>query len=172
MNTTGLHNLLLRAMAAIAFLVSLALAAGCQKKCQQAAPTPFQHLRDTPWRLVETNNPSSQYKNLSRHTFIIMDFTIDFKGDVKKVVNNDQFDTPILTFDYNISPDDHQLVIRYSASGDSGGQQSQSSTIGAGTTNYQYALSTDLQLVDQKKGYFYRYVPFQGVVDPESTCAF
>jgi hypothetical protein len=147
MNTPGLHSFICRTLAAIAFLASLAIAAGCQKRCQQPAQTTFQHLRDTPWRLVETN-----------------------KGDVKKVVNHDQFDAPILTFDYNISPDDKELVLRYSAAG--GGDQTQASATSAGTISYQYKLTNELTLVDSKRGYFYRYVPFQGVVDPDSTCTF
>lgn len=165
MTTARLH-ILLRAFVAGIFLVTLALAAGCQQLCQQPTATPYQNLDATTWRLVSTSDPSPAYQSLSKNTFLIMSFTIDFKGSVNKVVNNDQFDNPILTFEYNVDPSNNILVIQYTTT-DQGAQSGD-----AGTVQYNYTLSSELDLTDSTHGYTYRYIPFQGVVQPDSNCTF
>ena len=161
--------------AALVALALLCLTTGCQKKCQQPATQRFKSLRETPWRLVDTNNPAQEYRNLSRFTFLITEFSVNFKGDVKKVVNNDQFDTPILTFLYNVDPDGKFLVLKYSsldAGSDGTGTDGGGTTTDVGTVKYTYELSNELNLYEVNRPYHYRYIPFQGVVDPDSTCVF
>lgn len=158
----------------VAALVTLASTVGCQKKCQPAGQK-VKSLRETPWRLIDTNNKSQNYADLNRFTFLIFEFQVNFKGDVKKVRFNDQFDTPIFTFIYNVFPEDNTLIIKYSspASGNDGtGQQTQSEPTEVGTTEYEYELSNRLILREKKRNYYYEFVPFQGVVDPDSTCVF
>ena len=152
--------------------VFLAGPVGCQKKCQPPAAQRFRFLRETPWRLVETNNPSQAYRNLTRTTFQIWEFRVNFTGDVKKVENNDEFDTPILEFKWNVDTASRILRIRFSTVDTGEGEEGQSTSEVVGTTDYYYELSNELNLQEVRRGYTYRFVPFQGVVDPDNDCTF
>lgn len=39
-------------------------------------------------------------------------------------------------------------------------------------TEYSYTLSNELHLTETKTGYYYRFVPFLGIVHPDQVCQF
>src|SRR5262245_37769393 len=105
MYTACTTNRMLLLIVAAVYLPLLGVVSGCNKKCQPSAGHKFKYLSNADWRLVETDNPGSAYRNLSRFTFQVWHFDNTFGGNVKKVENNEQFDTPILTFKWNVDTD-------------------------------------------------------------------
>lgn len=164
----------------LAGLIMFALTA-CQQKCQQAVDQPTTTLSETQWRLVSTNDPQipdcskQQAENcLDRFNFLIMNFRRNFSGDVQRVVFNDLFETPVLSFNWNPVQDNFMLV-RYQTvvSQDFDNFDGGSSAQDLGVFRYDYNFnSNSLTLRDRDKGLFYEYVPFTGVVDPDSRCTF
>jgi hypothetical protein len=166
------------AIAKIASLLSLGallvLLPGCQKKCQPPVTERFQTLSETQWRLVETTDRS--VKGLDRFNFLIYNFARNFSGNIQQVRYNDLFETPFKTFNWNVNPDSGELVLRYQEIAPPATDGTQS---GGGTTSrqgptdvfYSYDLGRELELFDQR-GNYYRFVPFTGVVDPDSSCVF
>jgi len=146
---------------------------GCQKKCQQPPEKPFESLTAASWRLVETSDPDTAFQTLNRSNFLIYSFGQDFRGDVKKVENNTQFDAPILTFEYNPAVDDGIIRIQFTVTASGGGTGTGSSASGTTqTTDFIYELGRELLLIDSARGYEYRFVDFRGIVPPDSTCTF
>lgn len=149
--------------------------AGCQRKCQAAATQRFQTLSETQWRLVETTD--AQVQNLDRFNFLIFNFSRNFSGNVQRVVFNDLYETPVLTFNWNIS-NNGTLLVKYSniqGGGDplaGGGEGGPSQPRSVATTEYFYDLGRELELYDAATNAYYRFVPFTGVVDPDSDCVF
>jgi len=154
-------------LASLGLVLAMALVGACGKKCQPPVTQKFQTLSETQWRLVETSD--SSVKNLDRFNFLIYNFSRNFSGNIQQVRYNDLFETPFKTFNWNINPDTQQLVIRYQdiappADGSTSRQ-------GATDSLYSYDLNRELELYDQR-GNYYRFVPFTGVVDPDSSCTF
>lgn len=164
-----------RAWLQLAILAPLALMmVGCMKKCQ--IPKERQtSVAATEWRLVETTDPDPDIQNnLSNFTFLIFRFGQDFQGDIKAVVNNTQFDTPFRTFQYEIDPQSKTLEIVYSnPTGENSGAEGQNSQQPSNEASvfYYYSLGRQLELTSSQ-GYYYRLVPFTGILSPDDTCTF
>jgi hypothetical protein len=144
---------------------------GCQKKCQQPPATPFQSITDTEWRLVESDDPSVS-ATLTRFTFLIWKFDATLTGSIINVVNNLKYNNPVLTMNYQINADDGLIEIQFVSPGQPDAQGNPTQGTVQGQTTYQYALKRDLTLYDTSKGYTYRFVQFQGIVNPDNTCVF
>ncbi len=142
---------------------------GCQKKCQPPVTQKIQTLAESQWRLVETNDQS--VKGLDRFNFLVYNFSRNFSGNIQQVRYNDLFETPFKTFNWNINPDTQQLVIRYQAIAPPTTGTTSTNRQGPTDSRYAYDLGRELQLSDAN-GSYYRFVPFAGVVDPDSTCEF
>jgi len=143
---------------------------GCQKKCQPPSQEAFKSFVDQEWRLVETTNP--QIRDLTNTNFIIMTFGINFTGQVFKVVNNDRFDNPVLVFKYNVDPEQKLIRAVYSTPPPEG-QEGETQTQSAGSpTEYFYKLGRGFELTETRTGFYYRMVPFAGVVKPDEKCIF
>jgi len=41
-----------------------------------------------------------------------------------------------------------------------------------GVVQYDYSLKTNFELTDAQKGYYYRFVEFTGIVNPDEQCVF
>lgn len=156
--------------------VSMALALlytpGCQQRCQPPATQRIKNLSETGWRLVETTDQA--VKGLDNYNFLIYTFARNFSGDVKQVRFNDQFETPFKTFNWNIV--NGQLVIRYASiappsTTGTQGSGSPSTQRNASDAYYNYSINHELEMIDGR-GNYYRFVPFQGVVDPDTNCKF
>src|SRR5688572_26920027 len=164
MNTFGRTFLIL-------FLSTLAWVTlpACQKKCQQAGEI-VESITATPWRLVESNNP--EMKNNNKYSFIVMSFTQDFGGDIKKVVNNREFQDPVRVFRYNIESDGRSGFLRIAYSeviqGENGAEPGEVTE----TTDYDYKLGRDFTMTETQTGFFYRFVPYEGIVGPDNACTF
>ena len=149
---------------------------GCQKKCQAPSAERPNSITSNPWRLVSTNDPS--LKNNNKYTFYVIAFAQDFSGDMKKVVNNREFETPIRTLKYNLQTDTGKsglLRIAYfevAATEEGGTGDTTTSTDPVQTTDYSYALTKNLELTASKSGYTYDFVPYVGIVDPDNNCTF
>jgi hypothetical protein len=151
---------------------------GCAKKCQPPETEKIKSVTAFPWRLVESTDP--QHKGLNNVTFLIFQFQQNMTGDIKKVTNNTQQDDPIFTFIYNISPE--QGVIRAKFAGGSTGSPdgttpADTSTLeGSSSTNdivdLRYELSRQFEMTDISRGYYYRFVPFKGIINPDEQCEF
>lgn len=143
----------------------------CGKKCQQPATEKFNTLSATEWRMVETTD--KDFKGLNNTTFLIFTFGKNYKGAVNKVLNNDKYDTPIYTFQYQIDPDGGLMRIKFESPLGEGastdGSQTQAS--GMDPIDYSYELGRELEMTDSS-GRYYRFVPFQGIVDPDNACTF
>lgn len=153
-------------------LLGLALLQGCQQQCQPTPTTPFLHLEDATWRAASTTNPSL---TITKFDFIELQFSRDFTGKVIKVVQNQEYtNPPIETFTWAV-PDDTQgsglLRIQYSTPGSGTGADATPPQVIA-TDDYQFDLTTELDLTEQETGYTWRFVPMTGVVDPDSNCTF
>jgi len=149
----------------------------CQRRCQQAAAERPTSITANPWRLVSTNDPS--LKNNNKYTFYVISFAQDFSGDMKKVVNNREFETPVKTLKYNLETDNGRSgfmrVAYYDLSAGGGedlGEEVQASSSPSQTTDYEYSLGTNLTLSATKSGYSYEFVPYIGIVDPDNNCTF
>ncbi|NBX68300.1 MAG: hypothetical protein EBR01_04970 [Proteobacteria bacterium] len=170
-----IQNRFSRAWLQLAILAPLALMmVGCMKKCQ--IPKERQtSVTATEWRLVESTDPTPLIQqNTDKYSFFVFRFGQDFTGDVKVVNGNKQFDTPFQTFEYYIDPQSKTLEVAYSnPTGDNGGtegQNTQQSSSG-GSMFYYYSLGRELELTSNQ-GYYYRLVPFTGIVSPDDTCEF
>jgi len=145
----------------------------CQKKCQPPSPERPTSITQTPWRLVSTNDPSLKSNN--KYTFYVIAFAQDFSGDMKKVVNNREFETPVKTLKYNLETDsgrDGLLRIAYFDVSAQEGEEATSSGEPTQTTDYTYSLSNNLTLQASRSGYSYEFVPYAGIVDPDNNCTF
>ncbi len=159
-------------------LVSMLLPA-CGKKCQQVT-TPFKYLSDTPWRLAETTDPSKTFRALNNYTFPVFSFTLNFRGDVKTVINNEQFDSALCNLAYQVDPGGNAVKIKFSegagATPNQGADPNQTTSLPncpfKDTIGYTYKVGRSLELTDQKSGNYYRFVPFLGIIQPDDVCTF
>ncbi len=153
----------------------LALAmVGCAKKCPVSLEKQTS-VTATEWRLVESTDPDPDIQdNLSLFTFLVFRFGQDFSGDIKLVLNNTQYDQPVRTFIYDVDPNSKQLEIKYAFSQGQGGQDSNAGNNQNGGDSpifYSYELGRSLELTSDQ-GYYYRFVPFTGILAPDETCTF
>ena len=173
-----------KATALSAYLMAIGLVwllASCGKKCQPPPQQTFTTITGTEWRLISTSNPRMS-KDVNRFSFVTMTFKSEFEGEMIKVLNNKRYDTPIFTFVYNLQSDTGRtgmLRIQYStvpadSNGDGTANPAAIPTPSAVSqpTDYTYSLKTGLTLTEAKTGYVYEFVPFVGIVDPDSTCTF
>lgn len=133
----------------------------CQQLCQQPNQQPIQSLVDTQWRLVETTDPALA-QELDRFNFKILTFRGNFQGEFQDVVFNDLVETPQATFRWNVESDFLLMALQPTA----GGTETQ--------LRFDYTkppIGRALEMVEAD-GSYYRYVPFTGVVNPDSTCTF
>jgi hypothetical protein len=169
----------------LAIIFMLGALGACQKKCQAPPVEPFKTVTEQQWRLVETSDPNPQFRTLSRTNFLIMTFKRNFTGDIKRVENNDLYETPVATFKYNVDSDLHRIrmemmIVQASLPTDKGGgggteqQQSQGGQVSTQSSviDYYYDLTREFALTGTQSGFYYRFVPFSGVVDPDSKCEF
>lgn len=131
----------------------------CGKKCQEPAKEPFKSITQTEWRLVETNSQSLG-KNLSKTTFPIFAFSLNFEGGVYAVKNNNRPQTPDLLLEW-VTSEDKTLRLKYKTPG---GEDS-----GAEVVDYEIDLSNDLTLT-RSNGTYLRFIPFTGIYSPDDTC--
>ena len=150
---------------------------GCTKKCPTSTEK-ISSIVSTPFRLVASTDPDPEIQNnLSNFTFLVFTFAQNFTGDVKLVLDNTQYDTPVKTFIYNIDPASKQLIIKYadptssSAVGDPAGGDAPGPTGGNDPVFYSYQLGRDLE-INSEQGDYYRFVPFTGFLNPVDTCTF
>jgi len=154
----------------------LLLGAACQKKCQQPRDTPFTTFTDQEWRLIESTSPKLN-RSLNRSTFIIMVFRRNYTGEIFKVENNDRFEDPVQTFVYNIDPERKLIRVEYvqpqvEGSQAEGENKNASTPIQENVSEYLYELDREFKLTETSYSTYYRFVPFSGVVNPDSTCTF
>ncbi len=160
---------------AIALLGVTLLTSACGKRCQAPEAATFKSVVETPWRLVESNDPQVT-KELDNFNFLILQFNRNNTGDVKRVVDNDQYDSPVMTLVW--VPDGTAKVMRIQYSSVSGEAFNNLDQVGAagegdqGTYDYNYKLGRQLEMTEKNRGYYYRYVPFKGIVDPDNVCTF
>lgn len=154
-------------------LVGMALSVGCAKKC----PIPLERqtsVAGTPWRLVSTSDPEFS-GDLNNFSFVVFTFNQDFKGDVKVVINNTQYDSPVRTFVWNVDPNQRVIRIQYAFPSGGDNQNNNSNTnsgsSGENVIDYSYRLGRTLELISTQ-GYNYRFVPFTGILSPDDTCTF
>ncbi|MBY0370258.1 hypothetical protein K2X33_06195 [bacterium] len=165
----------LRTAQAPLIVVAMLLLPACQKRCQQSATTAFKSVVDSQWRLAHTDDPQVA-PNLDNFNFLIVTFNRNNTGQVNRVVDNDQYTTPVQTIVWQPNSAQRLIRIQYSSvanSPDSGTATQSGATPGdMGTFDYQYKLGTTLTMRDVNRGYTYYYVPMMGTVDPDSTCTF
>ncbi len=163
----------------IIVLILLAFfSAGCgNPKCQAPAPEKIPTFTANPWRLVSSTDPG--IKKLDRFNFTILSFSKNNKGDIKAVQNNTQYDAPLYTFDYIVSTEDAKsgqlrIVFYGQAKEEEGEAPSGEAPKGEASKpkDYEYQLTRELVLSESRTGYEYKYIPFQGIVDPDSNCTF
>lgn len=161
MHKESKHSRLLQAALLILFSV---LAIGCGKKCQQNT-TLYKTVTATEWRLAETTDPALA-QNLTKFNFLIAAFGKNFTGALYQVVDNEKKNNPAAPFTFNVSTADRQLEITYQSNETGEG-------IPSGTkVTYSYSVGYQLNLTNLATGHTYRYVPMQGVADPDSDCVF
>jgi hypothetical protein len=151
------------------FLVLLSTVA-CQRRCQPASTELFASVTQTQWRLAQTTDPTVS-ETLDNFNFLIVQFGSNGTGAVNRVVSNDMFETPIATILWVPNAKSQLMRIQYSSVPAEG--STQSGTQGdLGTFDYRYELGRELELFEQQTGNYYRYVPFTGVVNPDTECQF
>jgi hypothetical protein len=159
----------------VGMLSLILFATGCQKKCQQPAQQAFTSITQAQWRLVSTTDPKVS-PNLTNFTFLIWSFSNNFTGQIVKVINNEQYNNPVFTFQFNVDPSANVILIDYQTPGqpttNAQGQQTAGSPTDNGTFQYSYNLTASLDLYDSTEGYSYHFVPFQGIVNPDESCTF
>jgi len=162
-----------RAFMALLIIGLTGLGTSCQKRCQAPAEAPFETITATPWRLVKTSNtdviPLNEGGNLiskfdGRLDFLIFEFTESpAAGEVRQVENNEELETPVLLIDiFRADPDTGELAIRYVSPIDGSTQ----------VEIYDYDLDIELNLRERRTGFTYEFLPFTGVVPPDSNCTF
>ncbi len=182
MNNKGVYNLNTErrgpsAGALWALLFLLLALVGCGKKCQTVTQT-YEHITQTPWRLVETTDKSTGFRKLNNFSFPVLTFALDFVGSVQSVVNNQQFDSPLCTIKHREDRDNGLMVIEFTegTTATQGGDATPAATSPVcpfkGTRNFQYKLGRQLELTDKKTGNYYRFAPFLGIVEPDKNCTF
>jgi hypothetical protein len=156
---------------------TLGIGLGCVISCQQLCQPPggpFTTFTGQQWRLVSTTNPS--ITNLSNTDFEMIQFNVDFTGQINRVQDNQEITTPLYTFQYNVDPTSNTLKVQYtipSGGGDGGtGSSSNLGNSSGGIVTYTYQLGTNFVLTEQTTGFTYTFVPFQGVVLPDESCSF
>ncbi len=154
-------------------LVTVALTS-C-KKCQQPPEQPFRYLEESPWRLAESTNPKDVGK-VTNTNFIILSFIQNGTGDVKRVKDNDQYDTPLYTIQWIADTGQDLLRIKYTkgiANTDAVDPDVPQPAADEGSVvDYSYSIGRELELTETRTGYYYRFVPFTGVVYPDQDCTF
>jgi hypothetical protein len=100
---------------------------------------------------------------VDNYNFLIVTFNRNFTGEIKRVVDNDQYDTPVQTLVWSPNVTSRTVRIQYTSSSGTTGDN--------GTVDYRYTLGRQLEMVDNS-GHYYRYVPFRAVVDPDTVCTF
>lgn len=158
-------------------LISLTLSSCGQRKCQAPVEQPFQTFTETQWRLVETNDPNPEFRKLSLTNFLIMTFKLNSTGDIKRVENNDLYETPVATFIYDVDKQNRRIRAEISQSNvtlstDNSGGKTPSDNEQKSTVDYQYSLGREFTLTGTYTGFRYRFVPFTGVVAPDKICQF
>ncbi len=154
----AIHRLV---FAAVLFVTATSTT-GCLQKCQQPELQSFRSVVDAQWRLVESTDPAVAGE-LDRFNFLIVTFGRNNSGTVHKVVDNDQYNDPVMTLQWVPEPSSKLLRIKYTLTEDGSDQ---------GTFDYKYTLNGELNLREVGTGYLFRYIPFKGVVDPDSNCTF
>ncbi len=172
------HSISIRSLYIWLALLSVICFPACQQLCQQPGQA-LTTITNQQFRLVSTTDPSVQ--NLSNTNFEIIQFSNNYTGSVFKVQNNEEFNTPALTFTYNVSPSTNQLSLTFSEPADnSGGGDGVSTPTQVGSPEmFQYNLTNELDLTAQGgcvsqggQPCTYRFVPFQGIVLPDQQCTF
>lgn len=135
--------------------------AACSKLCQQMQTQAFRSLVDAQWRLVQTTDPDVG-AGLTNFDFLIMTLNRDNTGQINRVVSNSQYEQPVLTLAWAPNPAAGLVRIQYSSGNGTPGDQ--------GTFDYSYHLSTQLEM--RSRGYYYRWVAYKGVVNPDTECSF
>ena len=166
--------ILVKTLGSLMALILLVGTVACQKKCQPTGQ-PLTGLTGTDFRLIDTNDP--QFKTLTQTNFIIMNFDDRYKGNVYRVENNEKYDNPALTFEYNVDPTRKEIRLQYykpaQAAASGGGQAAATpgDAVG-GVKSYTYHLGTGFEMHDENSTNYYRFVPFQGIVKPDDICTF
>ncbi len=160
----------IRSLNFILILLALVTSACGMKKCQAPATQKFTSIVGQPWRLVETTDPGDSFQALSNTTFLVFEFTNDYKGSVKKVENNAEYEVPVLVFKYNIDPESQSIRAQFSSPEAEASTTSTQS--GGNIIDYDYELGRELELTNAKSGYYYRYVPYNGIIAPDDKCTF
>lgn len=170
MKTVKIHSIKIVTASLLIFLLHLS---GCAKKCQAPATEKFKTVTGQQWRLVETTDPSPDFKALSKSTFLIFQFGVDYKGSVNLVQNNTQFDTPVKTFLYNIDVQSGEMRLKYDGAPPAEGEEATQvdKTPQSSVVEYTYDLGKELEMTDSR-GNYYRFIPFTGIVAPDDTCEF
>ncbi len=146
------------------FLIALAPLA-CGRLCQSGTETQsFRSLAETPWRLAQSSDPQVS-RTLTNFNFLIVTFARNNTGDIKRVLDNDQYETPVQTLVWVPDVANGTLRIQYTSAGSTEAGD-------AGTFDYRYTLNRQLEMTDKATGYTYRYVPYKGIVDPDTVCTF
>lgn len=165
----------------IKLIVLSLLLAGCQqKRCQAPPEQPFQTFVGTQWRLVSTTDPGPNFKTLTQTNFLIFTFNRDFTGDIKSVGNNAQSNVPIATLIYRVDSESRLIQAQITqntvtvppADGSTPNETPQSVAPKSSTVNFNYTLSREFGLTDSRSGFYYRFVPFLGVINPDQQCTF
>lgn len=178
MGVYGMNTLRRRFFALVTLTLLWVAGPACQRKCQPPSDERPTTITANPWRLVDTNDPTLAKAN-TKYTFYVISFAQDFSGDMKKVVNNREFETPINTLKYNLETDNGRsgfMRVAYfevgaGAEGDIGGEV-QAASEPSQTVDYEYTLTRELNLTASRSGYSYRFVPYVGIVDPDNNCTF
>jgi hypothetical protein len=148
-------------------LTALFFAWGCGQKQCQVLTTVQKTFVDLEWRLVSTNDPGF-YNAINNTNFLTAKWGNTYKGEVFKVENNQKYNTPVLTFAYNVDPTKKVIKMQYYTTPEGGGDPVPSGD----AKTYSYELGKDFVITDQTSGYNYRYIPFQAIVRPDDTCTF
>lgn len=148
----------------------------CNKpQCEPLPSTNFSSITDTKWRLIKTTDPNLS-SSIDNFNFYIFQFNDNFTGSVFQVENNQEITNPVETFNYVINPQSKIIEIEYTTPSSQGSStQNQTSTI-----DYSYVLTNQLSLQTTTlnggggsgSGISYNFVPFTGVVAPDSSCVF
>ena len=154
---------------------------GCQqtKKCQPPAEQQFATFTETPWRLVSTTDPNPSFRQLSLFNFFIITFRRNFTGDFKRVENNEQYETPVASFTYQLDSSNKRIRAEITQNTVSAqpnpapdGTPALPQTRPASIVDYLYTLNREFTLQGTNTGFIYRFVPFVGVVNPDQECSF
>lgn len=122
--------------------------------------------------MVESNDPALR-TTLTKVNFFIMVFKINFTGQIFRVENNDRIDDPQREFGFDVDVDSKLIKVQYyfPKTTDEQGKEVPGEKDGTPIT-YSYQLSRELRLTNTQTGYYYRLVPFMGVVKPDEKCEF